>query len=171
MPSHVSNVALPASTDSTTSTTSTRATRPATGRRRTLATRFAALAIAGAAAVSLTACGSGGGNSSAVSIAASKAGDPYAYGAAGPNAFDCSGFTQYVYSQLGVSLPRTAAEQQAATTPIAPSAAQPGDLIFIGSPAYHVGIYAGNGQFWTAPKTGDVVQLESIWASYTVGRP
>jgi cell wall-associated NlpC family hydrolase len=167
VPSHASNVALPAATS-----TSPPSGTGALSVRRRFSTRLAAIALAGAAAVSLTACGaSGGGNSSAVAVAASKAGDPYSYGAAGPNAFDCSGFTQYVYSRLGVSLPRTAAEQQAAVMPVSPSAARPGDLIFIGSPAYHVGIYAGNGQFWTAPKSGDVVKLETIWASYTVGRP
>ncbi|HSP37943.1 MAG TPA: C40 family peptidase [Frankiaceae bacterium] len=105
-------------------------------------------------------------------IAATHAGQPYVYGTAGPSSFDCSGFTQYVYSRLGVNLPRTAAEQQAAVMHVSQSAAQPGDLIFMGSPAYHVGIYAGNGQFWTAPHTGDVVRLEPIWdSSFTVGRP
>jgi cell wall-associated NlpC family hydrolase len=163
VPSHVSNVELSAATAAFTSS--------ASSRRRRLSTRFAALALAGVATVSLGACASGGGNSSAVGVAAAQAGEPYAYGAAGPNAFDCSGFVQYVYSQVGVSLPRTAAEQQGAVTPVAASAARPGDLIFIGSPAYHVGIYAGNGQFWTAPKSGDVVKLQPIWASYTVGRP
>jgi peptidoglycan DL-endopeptidase CwlO len=140
---------------------------------RKFATRIAALALAGAAAVSLSACSTGGGGSSqAVGVAASHAGEPYVYGAAGPSSFDCSGFTQYVYSRLGVSLPRTAAEQQAAVAPVSRSSAQPGDLIFMGSPAYHVGIYAGNGQFWTAPKPGDVVRLEPIWdPGYTVGRP
>jgi cell wall-associated NlpC family hydrolase len=163
VPSHVLNVESPASTSEP---------RPPV-RGRKVATRLAALAFAGAAAVSLSACNTtGSGNSQAVSVAASHAGQPYSYGAAGPSSFDCSGFTQYVYSQLGESLPRTAAEQQAATTPVSQSAAQPGDLIFMGSPAYHVGIYAGNGEFWTAPKSGDVVQLEPIWdSSYTVGRP
>jgi cell wall-associated NlpC family hydrolase len=157
VPSHVLNVESPASTS---------------GFRRKVTTRLAAVALAGAAAVSLSACGtSGGSHAQAVGIAASHAGQPYVYGAAGPSSFDCSGFTQYVYRQLGVSLPRTASEQQAATTPVSQSAAQPGDLIFMGSPAYHVGIYAGNGQFWTAPKSGDVVKLQPIWdSSFTVGR-
>ena len=162
MPSHVLNVESPAATSESRT--------PVLGRK--VATRFAALALAGAAAISLSACDTGGGDSRAVSIAASHAGQPYEYGAAGPSAFDCSGFTQYVYGQMGKALPRTAAEQQAATTPISQSAAQPGDLIFMGSPAYHAAIYAGNGEIWTAPKSGDVVKLEPIWdSSYTVGRP
>jgi cell wall-associated NlpC family hydrolase len=156
------NVELPASADAATPVAS----------RNKLKVRFAALALAGAAAVSLTACGtSGGGNSSAVAVAAQHAGQPYVYGAAGPSSFDCSGFTEYVYRQLGVSLPHSAAGQQSMATPIPRGSERPGDLIFFGSPAYHVGIYAGNGMIWYAPKSGDVVKLGSIWDSgYTVGR-
>lgn len=167
MPSYASNVELPASAASTDTPSAT----PVAGRK--LKTRAAALALAGAAALSLTACqtGGSGGSSRAVAIAASQAGEPYRYGASGPSSFDCSGLTQYVYSQLGVSLPRTAAQQANAVTRIPQSSARPGDLIFIGSPAYHVGIYAGNGKFWTAPKSGDVVKLQTIWSSsYYVGR-
>ncbi len=162
MPSYVLNDELPATATATI----------AAPKSRKIKTRVAALVCAGAAAVSLTACGAAGGgsNGQAVSIASAQAGEPYVYGAAGPNSFDCSGFTQYVYGQMGISIPRTTSAQQAAATPVAQSAARPGDLIFIGSPAYHVGIYAGNGQFWTAPKSGDVVKLQNIWASYTVGR-
>jgi cell wall-associated NlpC family hydrolase len=106
-----------------------------------------------------------------VRVAAAQAGEPYVYGASGPNAFDCSGFTQYVYRQIGKSIPRTTSAQQAAARPVSRSNARPGDLIFIGAPAYHVGVYAGNGMFWTAPKSGDVVKLQRIWSSsYRVGR-
>jgi cell wall-associated NlpC family hydrolase len=137
-----------------------------------LKTRLAAFALAGAAAVSLSACGTaGGGHSSAVAIAAQQAGDPYVYGANGPSSFDCSGFTQYVFGQLGVALPHSAAGQQSMGTPVARGSERPGDLIFFGSPAYHVGIYAGGGKLWYAPKSGDVVKLGSIWDSnYTVRR-
>jgi cell wall-associated NlpC family hydrolase len=140
--------------------------------RRKVTTRVAALAMAGAAAVSLTACHSGGGaGSRAVAIAAAQAGEPYVHGASGPNSFDCSGFTSYVYRQMGINVPRTAAAQAAAATPVSRSAARPGDLVIIGSPAYHVGIYAGGGKMWTAPKTGDVVKLQTIWSSsYRIGR-
>jgi cell wall-associated NlpC family hydrolase len=97
-------------------------------------------------------------------------GAPYQYGAAGPDAFDCSGFTQYVFARLGKSLPRTAAEQQSATQRIDRSAMRPGDLVFLDG-AGHVGIYAGNGQMWDAPHSGDSVRLRSIYSSsYAVGR-
>jgi cell wall-associated NlpC family hydrolase len=152
----------------------TKSTTPDTrhSTRHKVGVRIAAVAMAGAAAVSLTACHNGGGaGSRAVGIAAAQAGDPYVYGATGPNSFDCSGFTQYVYRQMGINIPRTASAQAAAATIVPNSSARPGDLIFIGSPAYHAGIYAGNGMFWTAPKSGDVVKLQPIWSSsYYVGR-
>jgi cell wall-associated NlpC family hydrolase len=109
----------------------------------------------------------------AVYLASLQAGKPYVYGDEGPYSFDCSGLVQYVYKQLGKSLPRTTDQQFAATTRIARGAEQPGDLIFFGEPGsiYHEGIYAGDGKMWVAPKSGDVVKLETVWtSSYSVGR-
>ncbi|CAI7979416.1 peptidoglycan DL-endopeptidase CwlO [Frankia sp. Hr75.2] len=109
----------------------------------------------------------------AVYLASRQAGKPYVYGATGPYSFDCSGLVQYIYKQLGKTLPRTTDQQYAATTRIAQGSEQPGDLIFFGQPGaiYHMGIYAGGGKMWVAPKTGDVVKLQTIWAdSYSVGR-
>ncbi|KRE58916.1 hypothetical protein ASG70_16885 [Phycicoccus sp. Soil748] len=103
-------------------------------------------------------------------IAAQYAGIMYVYGGTTPAGFDCSGYTQYVFRQAGISLPRTAEAQRQATTPV--SNPQPGDLVFFGSPAYHVGIYAGNGMMWDSPRTGKAVALRSIWSSdVTYGRP
>ncbi|MEZ0581163.1 C40 family peptidase [Nocardioides sp. MH1] len=101
----------------------------------------------------------------AVDLASREAGDPYVYGAAGPDAFDCSGLTMYVYSQLGVSLPHSAAAQAAMAQPV--SDPQPGDLVFFGGSGgvYHVAIYAGDGMIWHAPHSGTVVSLEPIWTS------
>ncbi|WP_347176797.1 C40 family peptidase [Parafrankia sp. EAN1pec] len=109
----------------------------------------------------------------AVYLASLQAGKPYVYGATGPYSFDCSGLVQYIYKQLGKTLPRTTDQQYAATTRVAQGSEQPGDLIFFGQPGaiYHMGIYAGGGKMWVAPKTGDVVKLQTIWAdSYSVGR-
>jgi len=117
--------------------------------------------------------GAGSLGEKAAYLASLQAGKPYVYGAEGPYAFDCSGLVQYVYKQLGKTLPRTTDEQFAATTRVARGQEQPGDLIFFGSPGsiYHMGIYAGNGKMWVAPKSGDVVKLETIWtSSYLVGR-
>jgi cell wall-associated NlpC family hydrolase len=101
--------------------------------------------------------------------AARHAGKSYRYGAAGPAHFDCSGYTQYVFGQAGISLPRTAEEQRQASTPV--STPRVGDLVFFGSPAYHVGIYAGNGMMWDSPHTGMSVALRSIFAGATYGQP
>ena len=87
-----------------------------------------------------------------------------------PAGFDCSGFTMYVFGKAGISLPRTAAAQQAAVTPV--SDPQPGDLVFFGSPAWHVGIYAGNGMMWDSPRTGSVVSKRPVFGGVSgYGRP
>ncbi|MCK9929946.1 NlpC/P60 family protein [Frankia sp. Mgl5] len=109
----------------------------------------------------------------AVYLASLQNGKPYVYGAEGPYAFDCSGYAQYVFKQLGRNLPRTAQEQFRATARIPPSGKQPGDLIFFGSPnnITHMGIYAGNGYMWAAPQTGRNVNLQPIYSkNYYVGR-
>ena len=112
----------------------------------------------------------------AVQEASHHQGQPYAYGATGPTRFDCSGFTLYVFSRFGRHLPHSSSAQYNATgvRHIAKSSKQPGDLIFIRNSSgsiYHVGVYAGNGKFWHAPKSGDHVRLAAIYSSnYVVGR-
>jgi cell wall-associated NlpC family hydrolase len=102
--------------------------------------------------------------------AASLAGISYVYGGTTPSGFDCSGYTQYVFAKAGRSLPRTAEAQRAAATPV--SNPQPGDLVFFGAPAFHVGIYAGNGTMWDSPRTGKTTGKHSIWSSnVSYGRP
>lgn len=110
----------------------------------------------------------------AVQIASQQQGKPYQYGSTGPNSFDCSGFTTYIYkTRLGRSIPRTSAQQEASLPRVAQSAKRPGDLLFFrsGGRVSHVGVYAGSGRMWAAPTTGDRVKLQSIYSSsYTVGR-
>ena len=104
-----------------------------------------------------------------VDAAHSRLGCPYVWGAEGPNSFDCSGFTSYVFrNAAGVSLPRTTYEQINVGTPVAYSDLQPGDLVF--PHTGHVGIYVGNGQMIHAPSTGDVIKVSSVYKFYTARR-
>ena len=98
-----------------------------------------------------------------VSIAQSKIGSPYVYGAAGPDAFDCSGFTSWVYSQVGKSIPRTSQAQASAGQQVAPSDIQPGDIVVYYSGASHVAIYAGNGQIIDALNSGIPVGYRDMY--------
>ena len=103
--------------------------------------------------------------SSIVSTARSKLGCSYVYGAAGPDTFDCSGLTTWVFQQHGIYLSRTASAQSNGGTYVAYANLQPGDLVFFntsGSGVSHVGIYTGNGKMIHAPKTGDVVKEVTI---------
>lgn len=103
-------------------------------------------------------------------IAAQYAGIYYVYGGTTPAGFDCSGYTQYVFNKVGINLPRTAEQQRQSVTTV--SNPQPGDLVFVGAPASHVGIYAGNGMMWDSPHTGSAISKRDIWASNpTYGRP
>ncbi|CAL9646891.1 C40 family peptidase [Streptomyces sp. G3] len=103
----------------------------------------------------------------ALKVAASKKGSPYRWGATGPYRFDCSGLTLYSFKKAGKKLPRTAAQQYNKTRHVSAKSRRAGDLVFFhsGRSVYHVGIYAGKGKLWHAPKTGDVVRLQKIWTS------
>jgi cell wall-associated NlpC family hydrolase len=98
-----------------------------------------------------------------VGIAQSMFGVPYAYGGSSPSGFDCSGLTQWVYGHAGISIPRTASAQQSAATRV--SSPAPGDLVFFGYPAYHVGIYVSPGQMIDAQRPGTTVGYHSIWTT------
>ncbi len=91
---------------------------------------------------------------------------PYRFGGAGERTFDCSGLVMRAAAAAGISLAHSAAAQQRSGRRVPLSQLQPGDLVFWGSPAYHVGIYVGGGRILDAPHTGTVVQIQSIW-----GRP
>ena len=93
-------------------------------------------------------------------------GTPYAWGANGPNYFDCSGFVKYVYAHFGVNLPRTTGTQIKVGQAVSKSNLQPGDLVFFGTPSnpHHVGIYCGNDTYIHAPQTGDVVKISVLSA-------
>ncbi|MFC5729109.1 MULTISPECIES: C40 family peptidase [Nocardioides] len=98
-----------------------------------------------------------------VAAARSRAGRPYAYGAAGPNAFDCSGLTQWVFRRVGKRLPRTSDAQAGAVRHVRHP--RRGDLVFFhnGGDVYHVGIYAGDHRLWHASRPGTPVRKDRIW--------
>lgn len=87
----------------------------------------------------------------------SKVGAPYVYGAAGPNAFDCSGLTSWAYAQAGKSIPRTSQAQASAGQQIPLNQIQPGDIVVYYGGASHVAIYVGNGMMIDALNSGSPV--------------
>jgi peptidoglycan DL-endopeptidase CwlO len=103
--------------------------------------------------------GGSGAAVTAVNAALSKQGDPYVWGATGPNSFDCSGLMQWAYKQAGISLPRSTYSQVNVGTSVSAANLQPGDLLFFYSDYSHVGMYIGNGNVVHAPQTGEDVKV------------
>jgi len=112
----------------------------------------------------------------AIAAAHSRLGVPYVWGATGPDAFDCSGLTQWSYAHAGINLPRTAAEQWNYGGPH-PALAdlEPGDLLFWAlntsepSTIHHVTIYIGHGLMIAAPHTGENVQIQPVYMQGFIG--
>ena len=102
-----------------------------------------------------------------LSIAAAQSGDRYQYGANGPDSFDCSGFTQYVFGKVGISLPHSSSAQRSVARRV--SSPQPGDLVFVynggGGSIGHVAIYAGNGYWYEASNPSRPVGKNRAWSS------
>ncbi len=98
----------------------------------------------------------------AVDTALAQVGDPYSWGATGPNAFDCSGLTSYSYKAAGVTIPRTSKAQSTFGAPVSKANLRPGDLVFFYSPVSHVGMYIGNGQMVHSPKPGTAVHVAKV---------
>lgn len=101
------------------------------------------------------------GDSAVVGFAYDQLGEPYVYGSAGPDSWDCSGLTQKAWAAAGVSLSHNAAMQWDETARISRDELQPGDLVFYNDLA-HVGIYIGNGEIIHAPNSTTVVKIVDI---------
>lgn len=99
--------------------------------------------------------------------ARSRKGAAYQWGGTGPNRFDCSGLTRWVYAKVGKSLPHSSSAQVSRTERVSRDNRRRGDLVFFTSRSgiYHVAIYAGNGYVWHASKPGVPVKRTKIWTS------
>jgi cell wall-associated NlpC family hydrolase len=155
--------------------------------RPALPRRLVGLLLAGVAATALSIAPVGASRADAAvlnstqfttvtRVAAGQVGVPYRYGGTTPSTgFDCSGYVKYVYWRAHKTVPRLAQDQYRASTAISRSRARAGDLVFFHSSrtqVYHVGIYAGSGYVWHAPKPGKRVAKVKIWTSaVTFGRP
>lgn len=106
-----------------------------------------------------------------VDFALQYVGYPYVYGTAGPDTFDCSGFTYYVYAHFGYSLNRSSRDQVNNGVAVSKDQLQPGDLVFFstnGSYPTHVGLYIGDGNIVHASTPQDGVKISSLDTSYYV---
>ena len=127
-----------------------------------------ALTTAGPSTTKASAFVSAARANTAADWARSRKGSPYQYGATGPNRFDCSGLTRWVYARIGKSLPHSSSAQVRDVQRIwHRSNVRRGDLVFFTSrgSVYHVAIYAGHGYIWHAPHSGTRVRRDHIWTS------
>jgi cell wall-associated NlpC family hydrolase len=104
-----------------------------------------------------------------LAVAARYRGIRYVAGGTSPGTgFDCSGYTRYVFSRLGISIPRVSRAQYSSMIHVSRAQAVPGDLVFFHSSSgrvYHAAIYAGANTVWHSPHTGLRVMREKIWTS------
>ena len=135
---------------------------------RQAAAQAAAAAAAALARQSATppmsAVGAGGARAAQIAVqwAYRELGKPYVWGAAGPDSFDCSGLTQYVYGKAGIYLPHYTGDQWNVGRHVSRAELRPGDLVFYFSDLHHMGIYIGGGRVLHAPHTGDVVKISPL---------
>lgn len=104
------------------------------------------------------------GAAAAIAFAEAQSGEPYVWGATGPDAWDCSGLTQAAWRAAGVEIPRVTWDQVTAGTSVPVAELRPGDLVFFFDDISHVGLYTGGGHMIHAPRPGAFVRSESIYS-------
>ena len=140
--------------------------------RAALALACATLALAGCAGHPRRSASPDSGAALAA-LAVSLVGAPYHFGGADAAGFDCSGLALYVHERFGLTIPRTAREQQRAARPVPLGELEPGDLVFFHihrRRVDHVGIYTGDGRFVHAPRAGGAVAYGDLGDGYYRGR-
>ena len=105
----------------------------------------------------------------AVHFAMAQVGKPYVYGAAGPNAYDCSGLTMAAWGSAGVGLPHSSSAQYSSGPHVSASQLQPGDLVFYYQPISHVGMYIGNGMIVNAENPSAGIRVTGLYSMPYVG--
>jgi len=105
-----------------------------------------------------------GAAATAIRYAMAQVGKAYVYGAAGPNAFDCSGLMMMAWAQAGVSLPHSSSAQYGVGRHVSSNELQPGDLVFYYSPISHVAMYIGNGLIVEAANPGAGVRVSGVFS-------
>jgi cell wall-associated NlpC family hydrolase len=101
--------------------------------------------------------------------ALTRRGDPYVWGGAGPNDFDCSGLVMWAYAKVGISLPHFTGDQWQMGVHVGKNQLEPGDLVFFYPDIGHVGLYIGNGLMVDAPDFGEDVQVQPVMWNVYVG--
>ena len=110
-----------------------------------------------------------GNAGTAVQFAMNQVGDAYVYGAAGPDAYDCSGLTMAAWGAAGVSLPHSSTAQYSSGAQVSTSELEPGDLVFYYDPVSHVAMYIGNGQIVHASNPSDPVNVSPVFSMPVTG--
>lgn len=158
----LSSTQTSSTTDTTRTTTGSRLRRTAARVGVAAALSAGTLALVPTAAQASTPVAQG-----AVAAALAQVGDPYVYGAAGPDAFDCSGLIQYSYGQAGAAAPRTTGDQMGWGSPVSTDQLQAGDIVFSYGGG-HAGLYLGDGNWVNAPDVGQTVEVEPVpWGDVT----
>ncbi|SNR42318.1 lytic transglycosylase domain-containing protein [Blastococcus mobilis] len=143
----------------------------------TWASAAAAAGLTGTSSTTVSSAGPTASEDAVVAEAQKYLGVPYLWGGTDPTqGLDCSGFTQLVYKNLGIELPRTSSQQATSGQPVASlSEARPGDLLFFDHSSSragidHVGVYIGNGKMIAAPQAGEVVKVQDVGSPTVIRR-